>query len=163
MNKIWSLSRLRGLPKVRNASTTKRIVGTLIPSVGCKVTLTHTYNQSEVCNFATLCGDNNPIHQDPVYASKTRYGKPIVHGIFVSSLFSAIFGSAIEGSIYVNQSLKFLRPVFVDSTVVAEIEVIKIEKKKKGNLMTCRTEVWLLDDKERLVAVSGEAQVLVPV
>jgi len=33
--------------------------------------------------FALIVGDKNPVHTDPVFASKTRFKTPIAHGMFV--------------------------------------------------------------------------------
>ena len=37
--------------------------------------------------------------------------EPVVHGILVASMFSAIIGNAFPGSIYLSQTLKFVAPV----------------------------------------------------
>ena len=34
----------------------------------------------DVRTFADVCGDNNPIHLDPVAAKKSIFGGTIVHG-----------------------------------------------------------------------------------
>ena len=139
------------------------ITGRLTALVGSKCEMSHTYSQAEVSQFANLSGDNNRIHIDAEYASKTPFGKPIVHGIFTSSLFSTILGSTITGAVYVSQSLQFLKPVFVDSTVLAKIEVLHVEKRKRGNLLTCSSTVDIvLEEGELVRTVTGEAKVLIP-
>jgi hypothetical protein len=45
--------------------------------------------------------------------------------------------------------------------VVARIEVLKVEEKRLGLLLTCSTQVRL-GDSEGLLAVDGEAEVLIP-
>ena len=90
-----------------------------------------------------------------------------MHGIFVSSLFSTLFGRSFSGSIYVGQTLSFKKPVYVGSEVTARMEIAKIEEKRKGRLLTCKTTVVNLHDKnnpnhKQGSAIEGEAQVLVP-
>jgi hypothetical protein len=47
------------------------------------------------------------------------------------------------------------------ATVVARMEVLKVEEKRLGLLLTCSTQVRL-GDREGLLAVDGEAEVLIP-
>ena len=82
-----------------------------------------------------------------------------MHGILVSSLFSTLFGRAIHGSIYVSQSLHFKRPVFVGASVRAKMEIVSVDHRAKGSLLTCTTTCCLLDGT---LAVVGEAKVLLP-
>jgi len=129
------------------------------PMVGSYLEVKHAFDQTSVNTFAGLCGDNNPLHIDREFASTTHFGEPIVHGILVSSLVSTIFGRTINGSIYVNQTLSFRKPVFVDAEVRARMTIKSITPKKRGDLLTCSTEFFLADGS---LAIDGEAQVLVP-
>lgn len=121
----------------------------------------HVFSQEDVNTFASLCGDNNPLHIDPIYAKDTIFKGTIVHGIFVSSLFSTLFGRSITGAVYVSQSLSFKRPVYVGAPVIAKMRILSIENKKKGLLLTCSTAIHL-DDDNKTLAVEGEAKCLVP-
>ena len=49
--------------------------------------------QDMVNEFAKLSGDNNPIHLDEDYAAKTRFKKPIVHGLFSVTSFGRVMGT----------------------------------------------------------------------
>jgi 3-hydroxybutyryl-CoA dehydratase len=129
------------------------------PQIGQKSSVKHIFSQEDVNSFAKLCGDNNPLHIDPEFGKQTMFGGTIVHGIFVSALFSTIFGRSLTGSIYVSQSLNFKRPVHVGKPVTAVIEVQNVEPRKKGDVITCSTVVKLEDGS---VAVEGVAKVLLP-
>jgi len=128
--------------------------------VGSFCEVKHAFCQEDVNVFAGICGDNNPIHIDPVYAEGTMFKGTIVHGIFVSSLFSTLFGRSINGSVYVSQSMNFKRPVHVGVPVIAKMSIISIDEKKKGLLLTCSTQIFIA--KEGTLAVDGKAEVLVP-
>jgi acyl dehydratase len=128
-------------------------------TVGETATVKHVFRQEIVNQFATICGDNNPLHTNPEFAKTTMFGGTIVHGIFVTSLFSTLFGRSINGAIYVSQSVNFKRPVYVGKEVVATITVKSVEPKKKGDLVTCSTVCSLADGT---VAIDGEAKVLLP-
>lgn len=149
---------------LRNLSDQRfQVVGDLVsgkkPSVGQSSYVNHVFSQEDVNKFAQLCGDSNPLHIDPEFGKTTMFGGTIVHGIFVSSLFSTIFGRSLTGSIYVSQTLNFKRPVHVGKPVVASIEVLSVEDRKKGDVITCNTIVKLEDGT---VAVDGVAKVMIP-
>ena len=150
-----------------NAHTAKfesEISGNLLGNfgdIGAYAEIQHIFDQDDVCSFGGLCGDNNPIHIDPNFAANTIFEGTIVHGIFVSSLFSTLFGRTIAGSIYVSQDLNFRRPVHVGKSVTARVEIVEVQKRPKGLLITCSTECKL-DEQEGKVAIDGTARVLVP-
>lgn len=93
--------------------------------VGDTASVRRRFTAAEVKQFASLCGDANPIHVDPTAARLAGFRNAIVHGILVSSLFSNLMGSELPGpqSIYVSQSLEFKAPVYVDDEVEARVTV----------------------------------------
>jgi acyl dehydratase len=100
------------------------------------------FSQSDVSGFAAITGDNNPIHVDESYAKETIFGKPIIHGFFVGSIFSRIFGMEYPGmgTIYLSQSMKFLSPVFVDEFYMANITVKEVNLQKNRAIIL--TEIF---------------------
>jgi len=87
-----------------------------------------TIDEQKVVRFAELTGDDNPIHLSKEYAASTRFKYPIVHGMLASSYFSTIFGKHFpgEGSIYLAQEVKFLKPIFVGATVQYKVEISEL-------------------------------------
>lgn len=151
----------------RRSIFTSTITGSLEktgPVVGAVAEVEHTFSQEDVNQFASLCGDNNPLHCDPTFAKGTMFNGTIVHGIFVSSLFSTLFGRSINGAIYVSQTLNFKRPVHVGVPVIAKMEIISVEDRKKGKLLTCATTCRIKSNNnvDAVLAVEGEAKVLLP-
>lgn len=94
--------------------------------------------------------------------------QPLVHGMLVSSLFSSIFGTISPGCIYMNQSLQFAAPVFVDEAVKARLEIEKVrEWRKRGVVIECGTSVYKNSKDEDPpsfgdVVISGTANVWLP-
>ena len=111
-----------------------------------------------MATFAKVTGDNNPVHLDPAYAAKTFFKKPIMHGMLGASLFSKVFGTLFpgEGTIYLKQSLSFLKPMYVDIDYVAEFIVKEVIKEKNRAII----ETILKDKATGLVCTSGEAVVM---
>jgi 3-hydroxybutyryl-CoA dehydratase len=113
----------------------------------------------EVETFAAITGDDNPLHLDPEYAAGTRFGRPVVHGVFVLGLASKVLGRDFpgHGSIAVSLSAKFLRPVPVGEEVTIEVKVAeKLEAHR-------HVKIRLYAYTGGKLAVGGEAVVIPPV
>lgn len=100
--------------------------------VGQSASLKKVFGTEEVKAFAELSLDKNPIHLDETYAEQSRFGNRIVHGFFVGSLISAVFGTVLpgEGAIYLHQEMNFRKPVFHGEEITATVVVTNIKKEK---------------------------------
>ncbi|MCF8053895.1 MAG: MaoC family dehydratase [Deltaproteobacteria bacterium] len=128
-------------------------------SIGGIYSFKKSFSLVEVQRFAELSRDHNPLHTDVAYAKDGPFGANIVHGMLAASLFSAILGTKYpgEGTIYLKQDLKFLRPVFIDEEVTAMVAVTAIAENVGDLLITLTTTLTKQNGKE---AITGEAQVL---
>ena len=90
------------------------------------------FTQEDVEAFARVTGDNNPLHLDADYAATTAFERPIIHGMLGASVFTKVLGTEYPGygSIYVSQTLSFLRPMFVDTDYEAVFTVTSINTDK---------------------------------
>lgn len=77
---------------------------------------TKVYLEGDVVLFSEISGDCNPVHMDIEYASKTIFGRRIVHGLLVGSQISSCI-SQIKGAIYMTQTLDFKAPVFIGDKI----------------------------------------------
>lgn len=127
--------------------------------VGMKASYSQTITDADIKAFAGISGDHNPVHVDSEYASGSRFGKRIAHGLMSAGFFSAIFGMRIPGPgcVYVSQNLNFLRPVYIDDTVTAEVVVTKVDQEKRRVFFdtTCRV-------KGKKV-ITGSAEIFIPI
>jgi acyl dehydratase len=116
------------------------------------------FSQRDVEAFARVTGDNNPVHLDPEYAAKTMFKRPIMHGMLGASLFSKVFGTLFpgEGTIYLKQSLNFLKPMYVDTPYVAEFTVKEVIPDKNRAII----ETLIKDKASGNVCTSGEALIM---
>ncbi|MNG33320.1 (R)-specific enoyl-CoA hydratase [compost metagenome] len=75
-----------------------------------------------------------------------------------AGFFSAIFGTKIPGPgcVYVSQTLNFLRPVYIDDTVTAEVEVKKVDQEKRRVFFdtTCKVRGKKV--------ITGSAEIYIP-
>ena len=127
--------------------------------IGMSYTMSKAFTSNEVEAFSSLSMDNNPLHVDDEYAERSMFGKKIVHGFLTASLFSAIIGTKFpgEGSIYLNQNMNFLRPVFHDQMVDATVTVKELYPEKHRVLL----ETVCKDESGRLL-IAGTALVKLP-
>jgi acyl dehydratase len=123
-------------------------------------TYNHTFRftQKEVELFAQVTGDKNPVHLDADYAAKTMFKRPIMHGFLGGSVFSKVFGTLFpgEGTIYLKQSMAFLRPMFVDTDYEVKMTVKEVNKEKHR----ATVETIIADKATGDVVISGEATVM---
>src|ERR1700690_726757 len=83
---------------------------------------TLTYKDIEV--FAILSGDVNPTHVDESFAKSDTFHNVVAHGMWSGALISAVLGTELPGpgTIYVDQSLHFLRPVRLGDTITVTVK-----------------------------------------
>ncbi len=128
-------------------------------AVGDTASLTRTFTEDDVRQFAELSGDYNPVHLDAEFAAASQFGQRIVHGILVTSLFSTLLGTELpgKGAIYMTQNSQFRAPVNLDEEVTATVEVLEINEKKP--VVTLKTTATNATGK---VVIQGEAMMFVP-
>jgi len=91
----------------------------MMPIVGQSASLSKTITWEDIQDFARLTGDTNPLHLDEEFAIKTRFGQRVAHGMLIAALISAVIGTQLPGpgTIYINQMLQFVAPVFIGDTI----------------------------------------------
>lgn len=102
--------------------------------IGKTASLSKTISESDVYCFAGLVGDFNGAHLNQIEAEKGIFGDRVAHGMLVGGLISAVLGMKLPGSgtVYLEQNLKFKKPVYFGDTVTAIVTVTDIVNKKKG-------------------------------
>ncbi|MFA5037130.1 MAG: MaoC family dehydratase [Candidatus Izemoplasmatales bacterium] len=127
--------------------------------VGDSSHMTKQFTESDVLGFAKVTGDINPAHLDETYAATTMFKTRIVHGMLVGSLFSAIFGTEFPGlgSIYVNQTLKFTKPVYLNDEITATVTVKELIFDRGRVVFDC-----VATNQNQEVVLIGEAVIIPP-
>lgn len=127
--------------------------------VGDSAYIQRTLTMADIQAFAAVSGDTNPAHMDPEYANDTLFHGVIGHGMWGGSLISTVLGTVFPGpgTIYLEQNLRFSRPVRIgDSLTVTVTCSTKHDDKKAIDL-----ECTLVNQKDERV-LSGSARVLAP-
>ncbi|MGW8285832.1 MAG: MaoC family dehydratase [Candidatus Deferrimicrobiaceae bacterium] len=126
--------------------------------VGQSAEMTKVISEEDILRFAEITGDRNPVHISEEFASQTRFGERIAHGILTAGLISAVIGTKLPGPgcLYVSQTLAFLAPVKIGDEITARAEVVEVFSGKRLKLRT-----WCMNQRGDVV-LEGEAIVVLP-
>lgn len=129
----------------------------LIP--GMSAGITRTLSEKDILLFAYATGDINPAHLDEEYSKNDLFHARIGHGLWTAALISAVLGTKLPGpgTIYLEQSLKFARPVMIGDTITATVTVKHLDAARNRARLDC-----LCVNQQGKPILSGEALVLVP-
>ena len=121
--------------------------------IGDRASIIKRFVDEDILIFSELSKDKNPIHLDSNFASKTNFGRKIVHGMLIASLFSGLLGEKLpgKGTIYLGQTITFIKPVFINEEVTASVEIKYIRKDKP--IYTLKT---ICETKLNGIVVDGE-------
>ncbi|MBI1886525.1 MAG: MaoC family dehydratase [Chloroflexi bacterium] len=132
----------------RPGSLPEATAGQALPAVVRYVT------QEKINRYARASGDGNPLHTDPEYAARTRFGGTIAHGLlvlaYVSEMLTAAFGERWPNGGRLKS--RFRAPARPGDTLTVSGEVQKAD----GVRTLCRIEVR---NQAGEVLVDGEAEV----
>lgn len=125
---------------------------------GDSATFSRTLTEDELVLFAAVSGDVNPVHLDSEFAAESMFKERIAHGMWSGSLISAALATVMPGpgTIYMDQTLSFKRPVKLNDTLTVKLTVLKKESKNRV-VLDCDVR----NQKDEKV-VSGEAKVIAP-
>ena len=118
-----------------------------------------TITEEMVERFAQATGDHNPIHLDEAYAKETVFKSRVAHGMLQAGILSGVLGTRFPGigTIYLSQTLKFLKPVFIADEITFRLKVLEVFKDKNR----VRLETICTNQRGETV-LTGEALVMVP-
>ena len=104
--------------------------------LGDTASLVRTLTHKDIEVFAIMSGDVNPAHVDENFAKSDMFHKVVAHGMWGASLISTVLGTELPGpgTIYIDQSLHFRRPVGLGDTITVSVRVAKkIEETHRGH------------------------------
>jgi len=127
--------------------------------VGDSADITHVLTFQDIQLFAVTSGDVNPAHLDEEYASNEKFQGIIAHGMWTGALISRVLGTRLPGpgTIYLEQSLFFRRPVRVGDRITVSVTVSSKEEEKRTVVLDC-----LCRNQDGKEVVTGVAKVLAP-
>ena len=116
-----------------------------------------------VVEFANAVGDNNPIHHDPEFAARTRFGRPTASGPHTTALLLGLTASHFSkkgAMLGLEFWVRFRRPIYADETIRLEWMVVKVtpSEKLRGEIVELRGRIKGQDGK---TCVGAKGRVLV--
>jgi 3-hydroxybutyryl-CoA dehydratase len=126
--------------------------------IGDKFTVTREVTDELVRDFAELSGDHNPIHLDDEFATATRFGRRIAHGMLSGAFISAVLGNEFRSRkiVYLSQTMRFTAPTFIGDTIITTATVKAIREEK--GIVTLDTECRKQNGE---VTLTGESMVMI--
>ncbi len=108
-------------------------------NVGDYAKITRKLTRRDIELFAIVSGDLNPAHLDDEYSFKSRFHGVIAHGMLSGAMFSAVLGTKLPGpgTIYLDQGIKFLKPVRPDDTIEVTVTVASKDQEKGTLTINC--------------------------
>ncbi|MGH7343557.1 MAG: MaoC family dehydratase, partial [Candidatus Rokuibacteriota bacterium] len=99
-------------------STTERI-GPLGLSVGQRARRSQTVTAKEVELYAEITGDRNPLHFDPGFAKRTKFGRLVAQGGIAAGMLNTLVAMDLPGAgtVFMSQALKYLAPTYLGDTL----------------------------------------------
>jgi 3-hydroxybutyryl-CoA dehydratase len=107
--------------------------------IGNRYKVNTIFIQEDFDRFAALTGDNNPIHTDPAFSARSRFGKTVAHGMLLYSKICQVLGTKFPGpgTVQLEQDLMFPAPTYVGEQITIYIEVIDYQPEKgEAELLT---------------------------
>ncbi|MDD3483817.1 bifunctional enoyl-CoA hydratase/phosphate acetyltransferase [Azovibrio restrictus] len=127
--------------------------------VGDSSSLTRTLQAEDIKLFAIMSGDVNPAVVDPEFAHSGIFREVVAHGMWSGSLISTVLGTQFPGpgTILIDQSLHFARPVRVGDTITITVTAKQKFDHNKHLILDCTCV-----NQDNLPVVHGTAEVLAP-
>ncbi len=122
-----------------------------------------TIGDANFAAFQLASGDNHPIHYDLEYCRRQGHLEMLAHGLQVliqtapgAGQFPHVVGEAMLA--FVEQSSRFLKPVYRGDTVYPRLEISALEARRTTGLVTLRATVH--NQRGELV-LEGEHKIII--
>lgn len=117
-----------------------------------------TIGDYEIAAFAGLSGDYNPLHTDNRFASATRFGSPIAHGLLGLAVSSGLYtrtdlGRRLQTATIALRSVEwdFVAPIYGGDTVWLHLKIADLVLSRSGKRGLVTMERWLESDRSAQV------------
>ena len=121
-----------------------------------------TMTESHFLAFQAVSGDNHPIHYDRPYCQAHGHRDLLAHGfqVLIQTVAGAgLFPHLVEESLmgFIEQSSRFLSPVYVGDTLYAALEVSALKAQRTTGVLSVRSSVH---NQDGTLVMEGEQKYL---
>ncbi|MBI5564261.1 MAG: MaoC family dehydratase [Chloroflexi bacterium] len=95
--------------------------------IGQTFTTTRTFTQDDFNRFAALSGDDNPIHVDPEFSARTKFGRTVAHGMLLYGVICGAVSKHWPGAVQLEQDLRFPSPTYTDEEITIQLTVKEVQ------------------------------------
>ncbi|MBN1206261.1 MAG: hypothetical protein JXB05_15195 [Myxococcaceae bacterium] len=120
------------------------------------ITFDHSFAQADFDLFAAISGDNNPIHVDPVFSARTRFGRTVSHGMLLYTVIWGLVQKQHPGARQLSQSLMFPNPTYAEEPLRFALTELSAGPGRRK----FKTQVSRISDGA--VVLDGETEVALP-
>ena len=107
-------------------------IGPLGLRVGQRASREKTVTSRDLELYAEITGDRNPLHFDPEFAARTKFGRLVAQGGIAAGMLNTLVAMELPGpgTVFMSQSLRYLAPTYIGDTLTAEVEVLALKPDK---------------------------------
>jgi acyl dehydratase len=129
---------------------------------GDTFSVSRTFTEQDVIQFADISRDYNPVHCDERFARVKNFDGCICHGLLIASQVTEIGGQM--GWLASGMTFKYRKPVYFGETITCDITIIEIDEKgfiKGEAVFTNQDDIIVLEaEVTGFVAGDQERQVM---
>ena len=97
---------------------------------GDSFTVSRTFTQEAMADFAEISRDYNPVHFDQRFAELKSFRGPICHGLQVASLLTEIGGQI--GWLASEMNFRFKKPVYFGDTIECTFTITELDDRNRA-------------------------------
>jgi acyl dehydratase len=153
-------------------------MGIMESRTGASFRAQRTFTQSDFDRFAALSGDDNPIHVDPLFSRRTKFGRTVAHGMLLYAVISSCVNKYFADSYQAAQELIFPNPTYAGEELDILLKVadadpargtttVESQITREDGTLTCQSLTCIAPlpykpatDSEAISTASSQAQTL---
>lgn len=125
---------------------------------GSQTSIVRSFSQADFDCFARLSGDHNPIHVDPEFSARSRFGRTVAHGLLLCSVLRGLLEKLVPGGRLADQTVMFPAPTFADEPMRFVVSVTSGRDEGSEPRLDCQLEVMRVADG--VVTCQGHGQIV---
>ena len=119
-----------------------------------QASLERCFSQTDFNAFASLSGDNNPIHVDPAFSARSRFGRTVAHGLLLCSVLRGLVEELLPGARLADQSVMFPAPTFAGDKMLFSARIVATHRRGSD------IEMAVVRQKDGVTTCQGHCRVM---